>query len=257
MGQPEGMLNYARGFAQLFSAVVVCPSYRLAPEHKFPAGVNDAYHALKWLAQHAESLGADPSKGFIVGGSSAGANFAPVLARRSVEEGMKPPLTGQWAAYPVFAHGAARGESDELVPEAKKYGDIWGVSWEQNADGVVLDAKSAEVLFGWYEPDFASPLFNPLSNVGEFELGKMPRAFVQVAGMDLTRDDGLVFAYALEDAGVEVRLMAYKGVPHSFSGFFPSLEVSKRAMVDLAKGFAWMLDVDVDEEVAKKAMTKS
>lgn len=254
MGQPESCLGYARGFAKLFNAVVVSPSYRLAPEHKFPTGVTDAWHVLQWAGKNAASLGADPKKGFIVGGSSAGANFAPVLARRSVEEGLEPRLTGQWLAYPVLGHHSSSKEVDELLPGAQKYKDIWGMSWEQNRDGVVLDGKSALVLFGFYGPDFHSPLFNPLTKNPSFDLSKMPKAFVQVAGMDLTRDDGIVYAYALEDAGVDVRLLAYPGVPHSFSGFFPTLEVSKRANVDLAKGFAWLIGTEAEEEQAKKAM---
>lgn len=256
MGQPEGCLGYARGFASLFNAVVVSPSYRLAPEHKFPTGVNDAYATLKWCGENAEKLGADVSKGFVVGGSSAGANFAPVLARRSIEEGMSPKLTGQWLAYPVLGHHTSNEEVNELLPALAKYKDIWGLSWKQNDQAVVLDGRSAKLLFEFLKPDWLSPLFNPLTRKGDFDLGKMPKAFIQVAGLDLTRDDGIVFAYALEDAGVGVKLLVYPGVPHSFSGFFPSLEVSRKAGVDLAQGFAWLLDQKVDLEKAQQVMSK-
>lgn len=257
MGMPESCLGYARGFASLFNATVVSPSYRLAPEHPFPTGVNDAYDVLRWCGEHAARLGADVRQGFIVGGSSAGANFAPVLARRSVEEDMQPQLTGQWLAYPVFGHEGSSDEVDVLVPQAaEKYKEIWGMSWKQNDEAIVLDGRSARLLFGFLKPDWRDPLFNPLVKKGGFELSGMPRAFVQVAGLDLTRDDGLVFAYALEDAGVDVKLLVYPGVPHSFSGFFPSLEVSKKAGVDLAEGFGWLLGQDVDMERARAAMSK-
>ncbi|KAF1942624.1 hypothetical protein EJ02DRAFT_454132 [Clathrospora elynae] len=256
MGQPEGCLDYARGFAKLFKAVVVSPSYRLAPEYKFPTGVNDAWHALKWIGTNAASLGADPSKGFIVGGSSAGGSFGGVLARRSVAEGLSPPLTGHWLAYPAMGqHDASSSiETDKLLPEAQKYKDLWGMSWKQNAEAVVLDAKSASILFGFLSPDFSSPLWNPLTKQPHFELSKLPKALVQVAGLDLTRDDGIVYAYALEDAGAEVRLLAYAGMPHAFPGFMSTMETSKKALLELAQAFGWMLGVDVDVEKAKEAM---
>ncbi|KAL6712013.1 hypothetical protein ACN47E_003056 [Coniothyrium glycines] len=251
MGQPESCLGEARTLATLFAAVVVSPSYRLAPEHKFPTGVNDAYAALAWCAAHAAALGADPRTGFIVGGSSAGANFAPVLARRSIDEALRPGLTGQWLAYPVFGHASSSAEADDLLPPARPHAAIWGTSWTHNAGAIVLDGKSAATLFGFLDPDWSSPLFNPLAannnnndndnDNAAFDLSSMPPAFVQVAGLDLTRDDGIVFAYALEDAGVHVRLLVYPGVPHAFPGFFPSWDVSKKAALDLADGFAWLL----------------
>lgn len=258
-GDPEGMLNYARRLSRLLHAVVICPSYRHAPEYPFPAGVNDAWDVLCWLAAHASTrpdIGADLSKGFVVGGNSAGANFAGVLARRAVEEKLQPPLTGQWLSFPAFGGGKKEGGEVEtdMVPEAERYREIWGTSWSQNKDAMLVDAVYAEKILGWYNPDYASPLYNPLSASSGFEMGKLPKAFVQVAGGDMFRDDGIVYASALEDAGVVVRLKAYKGVPHTFPFFLPALKISRKAIVDTAMGFAWLLGVDMDEQTAEEGM---
>jgi acetyl esterase/lipase len=252
-GCPEGMLNYARRLSQLLDAVIVCPSYRLAPEHPFPTAVNDAWDVLLWLTGNATSIGADPKLGFIVGGNSAGANIAGVLARRSVEEKLVPKLTGQFLSFPVFANDP-EDEAVQMMPEAEKYRDIWGVSWIQNAEAMFVSREGARNLLGHYKPEFGAKLYNPLSETPRFELSGMPKAFVQVAGRDLLRDDGIVYAYALEDAGVEVRLEAYRGVPHTFPSFLPQLEISRRAAVDVALWFAWLLEREVEVEVVRKAM---
>lgn len=258
MGYPEAIFSYARGLVQLFGAVVVCPSFRLAPEHKFPVGVNDAFDALKWCAHNARSLAADPAQGFVVGGTSAGANFAAVLARRSVQEGLQPPLTGHWLSFPALGHhGAAKEGAGALVEAARKYDHVWGLSWVQNKDAVLINDKAVSALYGFYEPDYASPLYNALAAHPDFDVSALPKAFVQVAGQDIMRDDGIVYAYALEDAGVDVTLLAYVGAPHSFPDLFPTLDVTKTAKVDFAKGFGWLLGVEVDEVEARKVMLKS
>ncbi|KAJ4372376.1 hypothetical protein N0V83_004150 [Neocucurbitaria cava] len=258
LGQPEGVLVYARAFTLLFNATVICASYRLAPE--FPIGANDAYDILTWCATNATTtLRADPSKGFIVGGNSAGANFAAVLARRSVEEGLTPRLTGQWLSYPLMAHHDATREGVEgLVEQVGKYKELWGVSWEMNRDAPLIDAEAAKTLFSCYEPDLKSPRYNPLvrGEPREFDVARFPKALVQVAGLDIMRDDGIVYAYALEDAGVEVRLLAYKGVPHAFPAFFPTLQASKQALVDIAMGFGWLMGIEIEEEMARNVMLK-
>lgn len=253
VGFPEGMLNYAHRLSQLFGAVVVCPSYRLAPEHPFPTGVNDAWDILIWLSMNSANLHADPKLGFILGGNSAGANFAGVLARKAVEENLQPRVTGQFLSFPLFGNDPDN-ELVQMLPEAEKCRDIWGTSWEQNADAMFVSREAARSLVGHYKPDVTSPLYNPLSATPEFQLSGMPKVFVQVAGRDLLRDDGIVYAYALEDAGVAVRLEAYRGVPHAFPFFIPQLEASRRAMVDVALGFAWLLERDLVEDEAMKGM---
>lgn len=75
----------------------------------------------------------------------------------------------------------------------------------------------------------------------------MPKMFLQVAGHDMFRDDGLILAYMLQDHGVDVKLEVYPGVCHSFWVFAPGLTVSKRFVSDIVEGFAWLLGVSMDD----------
>ena len=90
----------ARAWVRLFGATVVTPSYRLAPENKFPTGQNDAWDSIKWLDEHAHEIGADPKVGFIVSGVSAGAVCASAIATNAIEDKLKNPLTGQYLGAP-------------------------------------------------------------------------------------------------------------------------------------------------------------
>lgn len=118
-------------------------SYRLAPEHKFPAAPNDSWDALKWAAANAKSLKADPSQGFIIGGTSAGGNITAVLAHLARDEGLSPPLTGQYLAIPAVGGG-------QWIPE--KYKDKW-LSYEQNNDVPVLPIAAIDMFMNGYQPD--------------------------------------------------------------------------------------------------------
>jgi acetyl esterase/lipase len=233
------IISLSRKLASLLSATVVAPAYRLAPEHPFPAAVDDTWAVVQWVAKNNATLGADLTKGFIIGGISSGANLAVVLTRRAVEFGISPPVTGAWA--PLFM---AFNNKDD-IPE--RYRHLWR-SRTQNKDALVIDSTKAEVMFGYYKPDSASPLFNPLAgaNAGGFNLGRMPRIHLQIAGADLFRDDGVILAYALQESGVPVKIDIYPGMPHSFWLFAPELEASKRCMRDIIAGFAWLLDVELD-----------
>ncbi|KAK8041073.1 hypothetical protein PG994_014080 [Apiospora phragmitis] len=237
LGSPAKLTVYARPLAKLFHASVLCPSYRFAPEHAFPTGVEDTWAALTWAAHHAAEIGANPSRGFLVGGISSGANFAVALTRRAVEAGLRPPLTGTWVSIFMGL------KEKEAVPEA--YRPLWA-SHEQHRDALVIDGPKAATMWEYYKPAIASPLFNPLASPFEEILGAMPKMFLQVAGHDLFRDDGLILAYALQDRGVGVKLEVYPRVCHSFWVFAPGLTVSKRFVSDVVEGFAWLLGVSVE-----------
>ncbi|KAI1425599.1 alpha/beta-hydrolase [Xylaria sp. FL1777] len=237
LGSPAKLTMYARPLAKLFNASVLCPSYRFAPEHPFPTGIEDAWATLQWAAKHASELGAEPAtKGFLVGGISSGANFAVVLTRRAAAAGLQPPVTGTWA--PIFMGLNGR----EAVPD--EYKGLLG-SHEQHRDALVIDERKAKTMWQYYKPDVASPLFNPLAAPLR-AIEAMPRVFLQVAGHDLFRDDGLVLAYALRDRAVKVKLEVYPGVCHSFWVFAPGLAVSRKFVRDIVEGFAWLLGAEVE-----------
>jgi acetyl esterase/lipase len=128
----------ARLFVSSFDCIVLNVEYLLAPEHKFPNGILSCYHILEKLSSSPSTFHpqADPSKGIIVGGSSAGGNLAAVLCHHSRQNKLSPPVTGQWLSVPIIVQ-------DETLPE--KYKDMWH-SRESHVDPV-LDAGEDQVLF--------------------------------------------------------------------------------------------------------------
>ncbi|KAI1335899.1 Alpha/beta hydrolase fold-3 [Xylariaceae sp. FL0016] len=132
---------YAWPLAQLFGASVLCPSYRFAPEHAFPTGINDAWCALEWAASYALQLSANPAKGFLVGGISSGANFAVALSRRAMEAELRPRVTGTWA--PIFMGLNKKG----VIPE--RYGQLL-MSHKQHRDALVIDEGKAKTMWDYY-----------------------------------------------------------------------------------------------------------
>lgn len=232
IGDPEGEEQSCRSFVQAFGAVCVSAAYRLGPEFKFPHAINDAWDALRWAAGHANEFGADPSAGFVVGGTSAGGNISAVLSILARDEKLAPPLTGQYLAIPALTPGK------NYVPE--KYQHLY-LSMEQNAHGVpILPRAAIDMFMEGYVPDDESPLYNVLSNPkGHADL---PAAYFQVNGLDPLRDDAVIYEKMLrEDNGVRTKLDMYPGLPHGYWGFFPMLKRSNDFRRDMVQGMGWLL----------------
>jgi acetyl esterase len=181
--------------AQRLDAIVVSVEYRLAPKHPFPAGVDDCYAALEWIAAHADELGADPARLGVMG-ESAGANLAAVVALMSRDRG-GPDIRHQALLYPVT--GAHDSESRRT-----------------NADAFILTAadmaKFDELYAGPRDDWRVSPLLAK-------SLAGLPPALIEVAGHDPLHDDGVLYAEALRAAGVAVQLIDYEAMPHGFLNF--------------------------------------
>ncbi|KAH0493954.1 hypothetical protein TgHK011_000594 [Trichoderma gracile] len=230
-GYAVGDLDTETWLCALFvkmGGVAVNVEYRLAPEHVFPTAMEDAFDATKWTAQNAKTLGIDPAKGFLVGGESSGADMALIVAHMCLDDGLRPPLTGIYAAIPG-------GVNDETVPE--KYKDRF-ISFEQNADAPVLSTASISFIRKNYQADPHSPLAFPLA----FPSHKgLPKTYFQICGLDPVRDCGLVMEQVFKDDGVETRRDVYPGMPHAFWALFPDLEVSERQRGDAEEGLRWLL----------------
>lgn len=127
-----------RRFVQSSGAVVISVDYRLAPEHPFPAATDDCWAVVKWAASNASSLGADTSKGFVLGGVSAGGNLAVVTGLRAIEEGLSPPITGLALLVPSLTDYRA-------LPEEYKE-EI--VSYEQNRDAPGMGTALIKLFLG-------------------------------------------------------------------------------------------------------------
>ena len=233
-GEPRHFLQAARAICLAFNAVVVLPGYRLAPDHPFPAAPKDCWDAFRWGVTYAtNNLHASPACGFIIGGISAGGNLAAVLAAQARDENFTPRITGQWLLVPASIPRGTR------VPE--KYKHLY-LSHEQVIHASLLDRRSMDVLLRHYAAEPSSPLFAPIEAKGGVR--GLPKAYIQVCGMDPLRDEGMIWAKLLEDEGVPVKLDVYEGLPHATFEVYGFTKPAKRMPGDLRIGWAWLMGAE-------------
>ena len=185
-----------RALANASGCKIVAIDYRLAPEHKFPAGLDDCYAATRWLATHGDSLGIDPRR-IAIAGDSAGGNLAAAVTLMARDRG-GPVLAFQLLVYPVTHHAFD-------TPSYRQYGD-----------GYLLTAEGMRWNWNHYLPDAAAgldPLASPLLAP---DLRSLPPALVIVAECDPLCDESEAYARRLADAGVPVECKRYDGMLHAF-----------------------------------------
>jgi acetyl esterase len=187
-----------RHHAAAADAVVVSVDYRLAPEHPYPAAVEDAWAALTWVAGHGAELSADTAR-LAVAGDSAGGNLAAVMAHRARDHD-GPPISFQLLWYPVTMW-------DFSLP-----------SVAENADAPILDAAAMAGLSRWYAGELTDP--SPELAPGRaHDFTGLPPAYIAVAGHDPLRDDGRRYAELLSAAGVPVELHNAETLVHGYLGY--------------------------------------
>ena len=191
-----------RMIANRTERVVVSVDYRLAPEYKFPIPVQDSYDALKWVSENAASLNANGSN-VVVGGDSAGGNLSAVVSMIARDQN-GPNISAQVLIYPVT----------DLAYDTRSYKEF--------AEGYGLD-RDLMIWFGDYyinsEFDAKNIYIAPLR---ADNLKNLPPAFVVTAACDVLRDEGIVYANRLKDAGVQVEAFTEPGVIH---GYFTNMAV--------------------------------
>lgn len=200
----------ARRLCNHAHCIVISVDYRLAPEHPFPAPLDDCYAATCWAAENAPALGGDPTR-LAVGGDSAGGNLAAAVALMTRDRG-GPVLAHQLMVYPVID---ARCETQ---------------SFEDNKEGYFLSAQSMRWFWGHYlgdTGDGANPYASPIRAE---DLSDLPPATVLTAEYDPLRDEGEAYAERLKAAGVECDLVRYDGVVHGFFGMHDVLPKAQRAV---------------------------
>ncbi|MBB6453732.1 acetyl esterase [Salirhabdus euzebyi] len=203
-----------RLLANRANCVVVSVDYRLAPENKFPAAVEDAYDSLVYVSAHAEEFKIDPNR-IAVGGDSAGGNLATVACIIAKEK-QTPSVIHQLLLYP------ATGRKEEYP------------SLLENGEGYFLTME----MMNWFskhyfndESDYqhphASPIFYP-------DLSGLPPATILTAQYDPLRDEGKAYADELEAQGVEVTFKNYEDLIHGFANFIGFVPAAKEAMEEVA-----------------------
>jgi acetyl esterase len=194
----------ARSFAHHAGVVVVSVDYRLAPEHPFPAGLEDAHTATRWTAARLAHWGVDR---VVVGGDSAGGNLAAVVAQEL--RGSDVPLVAQVLVYPAV-------DMTQSHPSIERLGEghyLEAETMRWFADHYV-GASSSSTLLDVAEADPRDPRLSPLRG----ELTGLPPAVVVTAEFDPLVDEGDAYAEALRDAGVAVRHRRFPGLIHGFYG---------------------------------------
>jgi acetyl esterase len=205
-----------RALTNAAGCVVVSVDYRLAPEHKFPAGPEDCYAATEWVPKNAASLGSDADH-IAVGGDSAGGNLAAVISLMARDR-KGPRIRHQMLIYPVT-------DAAMDTPSYKEF----------TADGFVLSKLDMEWFWGYYlankrdgENPYASP--SRASN-----LSNLPPAHIITASHDPLRDEGEAYAELLKKAGNRVKVKRYQGVVHGFFSLQAALDQGKTATRELAE----------------------
>ena len=201
-----------RALADAVDALVVSVDYRLAPEHRFPAAVDDAYAALVWAQDHAAELGGDGAR-VAVAGDSAGGNLAAIVAQLARDYG-RPPIAFQLLVYPVTDY------------------EFTSPSMIENAEGYFLTVQSMRWFFGHYlgtEAQGADPRVSPIR---ADDLSGLAPALVLTAEYDPLRDQGMRYAAALVAAGTPCEAIRYDGMFHGFFGMGEMIDVAKVAFDD-------------------------
>jgi acetyl esterase len=206
-----------RTLADAGQLIVISVDYRLAPEHKFPAAVDDAIAATAWIAANARQLGIDASR-LSVGGDSAGGNLAAVVAI-TARDGNGPAISGQVLIYPAtdfaMTHSSHREPDTSILlthSVIKWFRDQYLNNTADAADWRASPARAAT-------------------------LAGLPPAYVLTAGADPLRDEGDEYAQRLKDAGVAVTTRSFPG---QFHGFFTMGKLLRQANVAAAEIGDWL-----------------
>lgn len=212
-------------------AVVVSVDYRLAPEHPFPAPVDDCWAATEWVAAHAAELGGDAHR-LAVAGDSAGGNLAAVVAIRARDAG-GPAVAFQLLVYPAT-------DLTRSYP-----------SHVENGEGYLLTTESMDWFMGHYLPDASDAQHPDASPLFTADLAGLPPALVITAELDPLRDEGEAYGEAMAKAGGDVRVSRYDGMIHGFFGMDALLDGATRAIQEAVAALQVAL-VQPESEAAGK-----
>lgn len=217
-----GDLDTSDVFCRILARVARCPvlsvEYRLAPEHRFPAGLEDVLAAYRWARSHAADFGA-PADTVAIGGDSMGGNFAAIVAQEMKRKGEPQPYL-QLLIYPAV----------DVASET--------ASMTTYADAYPLSRATMDWFMGHYMGPDADPADPRLSPIHQADLAGLAPAVVVTAGFDPLVDQGEAYAVALKAAGVPVVYRCYDRLAHGFTAFtgaVPCADVACREVAGLVR----------------------
>jgi acetyl esterase len=205
-----------RSLANAAECVVVSVDYRLAPEHPFPAAIDDAWAATRWVAANAAQLGIDPNR-LAIGGDSAGGNLSAAVTLLAREQG-GPKLVYQVLIYPVVDYNL----------ETQSYRDC--------AEGYILTREAMIWYWKLYLADVEANADDVrASPMRARDLGTLPPALVVTAEYDPLRDEGRAYADRLQADGSPAEYREYPGLLHGFATSAGVLDLGRQAVRETAE----------------------
>ncbi len=203
----EGLEHSLWQEARTYGAIVFAVDYRVAPEHKFPAAVDDSYNAFQWIAAHGGEFGGDTNR-MVLMGNSAGANLVTVITHRARKEGLAGKIKLQ----------VLNGLPVDLRPGHLET----SVSYRENAWGYFQTKDATYFSIETYAPGaYDHPEVSPILTE---DLAGLPPAVMITAEFDPFRDDGFLYAARLREAGVKVWDKCFPGQIHCLIGLPPDAE---------------------------------
>ncbi|MCY7347862.1 MAG: alpha/beta hydrolase [Pyrinomonadaceae bacterium] len=211
-----------RALCNAAEAVVVSVNYRMSPEAKYPAAVNDAYDATQWVIQNAATIGGD-AKRVAVAGESAGGNLATVACLMAKDKGGRMPIA-QLLVYPV---------TDTSMSQA---------SYAENVDTQPLHTAMMTWFWNYYLENEGQKSEKYVAPLLADNLSGMPPTILITAEHDPLRDEGEQYAQRLADAGISVKSQRFDGVVHEFFGLAGAVSKAKDALTFAADGLKEVFD---------------
>lgn len=213
LGHPDMDDELCERFVQTARCVVVSVDYRLAPEHPYPAAIEDCYAGLVWMTEEAESLGIDENR-VAIAGASGGGGLTAALALMARDKG-GPSIIFQMPLYPMLDNRNITPSSHEITEE----GAIWNRTDNLTAWNMYLgEENDGSGISSYAVPSRAE------------NLAGLPPTYTCVGQLDLFRDETIEYVTRLAQAGVDVEFHLYPGCFHLFEIFVPEAEVSQRAV---------------------------
>ena len=203
LGSLETHDHVCRSLAQATGLRVVSVGYRRAPEAAFPAGLEDCYAVVRWVAEHGERLGWDGTT-LAIAGDSSGGNFAAAVAARAHDDGFDR-ITHEVLYYPSL----------DLDFDEARYASL-----QENAVGCGLETAALKPFNTFYLASGADPADPRVSPIKRVDLSGLPPALIVTGELDPLRDEGEAYAARLRSAGVDATVSRYAGAGHGFVQHF-------------------------------------
>ncbi|MFJ2031796.1 alpha/beta hydrolase [Streptosporangium sp. NPDC087985] len=215
LGSLETHDHVARSLAKETGLKVVSVGYRLAPEHAFPAGLEDCYAAVRWAAENGETLGWDGTT-LAIAGDSSGGTFVAAVAGMAHDDGFDR-ITHQVMFYPSL----------DLDFDVDRYASL-----RENAVGYGLETAGLKPFNAFYIDSGADPADPRVSPIKRADLTGLPPALIITGELDPLRDEGELYGQKLKDAGVDATVSRYAGAGHGFVQHFSWIPEYHRAYAE-------------------------